>query len=109
MERETGFEPATPTLARSCSTTELFPPASRTVAQLRNPNHLAMIPELCYQLPSGSFGCCPDTLRAHDSLSVPVFWHTEPDPGGEHPGAERGPSRGQRRSPTNVTMRRLGS
>src|SRR5436309_16112549 len=25
MERETGFEPATPTLARSCSTTELFP------------------------------------------------------------------------------------
>ena len=27
MERETGFEPATPTLARSCSTTELFPPA----------------------------------------------------------------------------------
>src|SRR5438034_317503 len=31
MERETGFEPATPTLARSCSTTELFPPASGTV------------------------------------------------------------------------------
>src|ERR1700739_1607698 len=27
LERETGFEPATPTLARSCSTTELFPPA----------------------------------------------------------------------------------
>src|SRR3989304_9625574 len=25
LERETGFEPATPTLARSCSTTELFP------------------------------------------------------------------------------------
>src|SRR3989454_4477613 len=25
MERETGFEPATPTLARSCSTAELFP------------------------------------------------------------------------------------
>ena len=25
FERETGFEPATPTLARSCSTTELFP------------------------------------------------------------------------------------
>lgn len=25
MERETGIEPATPTLARSCSTTELFP------------------------------------------------------------------------------------
>jgi hypothetical protein len=25
MERETGFEPATPTLARLCSTTELFP------------------------------------------------------------------------------------
>jgi hypothetical protein len=28
LERETGFEPATPTLARSCSTTELFPHAS---------------------------------------------------------------------------------
>jgi hypothetical protein len=28
LERETGFEPATPTLARSCSTTELFPQAS---------------------------------------------------------------------------------
>ena len=27
MERETGFEPATSTLARSHSTTELFPPA----------------------------------------------------------------------------------
>ena len=26
MERETGFEPATPTLARLYSTTELFPP-----------------------------------------------------------------------------------
>ena len=25
MERKTGFEPATPTLARWCSTTELFP------------------------------------------------------------------------------------
>src|SRR5579862_7067640 len=26
LERETGLEPATPTLARLCSTTELFPP-----------------------------------------------------------------------------------
>jgi hypothetical protein len=25
MERETGFEPATPAMARQCSTTELFP------------------------------------------------------------------------------------
>ena len=30
LERETGFEPATSTLARSHSTTELFPPASDT-------------------------------------------------------------------------------
>jgi hypothetical protein len=29
MERETRFELATPTLARLCSTTELFPPDSR--------------------------------------------------------------------------------
>ena len=28
LERETGFEPATPTLARLCSTTELFPQAA---------------------------------------------------------------------------------
>ncbi len=31
MERETGFEPATPTLARLCSTTELFPPGHRRI------------------------------------------------------------------------------
>ena len=30
MERETGFEPATSTLARSHSTTELFPPERPT-------------------------------------------------------------------------------
>src|SRR5262249_35201437 len=30
MERETGFEPATSTLARSHSTTELFPPETET-------------------------------------------------------------------------------
>src|SRR2546422_3472325 len=85
MERETGFEPAPPTLARSCSPTELSPPASGTVAQLRNPNHLAMIPELRFQLPSGSFGCWPDTLRAHDSPSVPGFWYTAADPGRTRP------------------------
>src|SRR5688572_32189176 len=30
LERETGFEPATSTLARSHSTTELFPPSTKT-------------------------------------------------------------------------------
>jgi hypothetical protein len=35
MERETGFEPATSTLARSHSTTELFPPESSTYHQSR--------------------------------------------------------------------------
>src|SRR5687767_2885616 len=30
LERETGFEPATSTLARSHSTTELFPPATKS-------------------------------------------------------------------------------
>src|ERR1041385_3931013 len=35
MERETGFEPATPTLARLCSTTELFPQTAVT-EPLRN-------------------------------------------------------------------------
>ena len=31
MERETGFEPATSTLARSHSTTELFPPCRKGI------------------------------------------------------------------------------
>jgi hypothetical protein len=36
LERETGLEPATPTLARLCSTTELFPPTgSKGYARVR--------------------------------------------------------------------------
>ena len=35
MERETGVEPATPTLARLCSTTELFPLSGRKYAKPR--------------------------------------------------------------------------
>src|SRR2546423_185646 len=35
LERETGFEPATPTLARSCSTTELFPRVTDSTTPLR--------------------------------------------------------------------------
>ncbi len=34
MERETGFEPATPTLARSCSTPELLPHVIRHDSKL---------------------------------------------------------------------------
>ena len=37
MERETGFEPATSTLARSHSTTELFPPAATFKIPTLNP------------------------------------------------------------------------
>ena len=37
LERETGFEPATPTLARLCSTTELFPP--RRAEDTHRPPH----------------------------------------------------------------------
>ena len=36
MERETGFEPATSTLARSHSTTELFPPATKPKRNTRD-------------------------------------------------------------------------
>ena len=36
MERETGFEPATSTLARSHSTTELFPPSATTKIPMRS-------------------------------------------------------------------------
>ena len=45
MERETGFEPATSTLARSHSTTELFPPARPiidTVPQRVRPHKTAI-------------------------------------------------------------------
>ena len=62
MAGSTGLEPATSGLARSCSTTELFPPASGTVAQLRNPNHLGMVPGLCFRTLWGRFGRCPGTL-----------------------------------------------
>src|SRR5262245_60085035 len=37
MERETGFEPATSTLARSHSTTELFPPGTKLKRTTRIP------------------------------------------------------------------------
>ena len=36
VERETGFEPATSTLARSHSTTELFPPSATFKIPTRN-------------------------------------------------------------------------
>src|SRR6187402_2992550 len=39
VERETGFEPATSTLARSHSTTELFPPASNRHRTTRDRTH----------------------------------------------------------------------
>ncbi len=48
MERETGVEPATPTLARSCSTTELLP-------------HLKMVPRA---------GIEPARANAHQILSL---------------------------------------
>ena len=38
MERETGFEPATSTLARSHSTTELFPPLPSLKSTTALPN-----------------------------------------------------------------------
>jgi hypothetical protein len=41
LERETGFEPATSTLARSHSTTELFPP-TRTARQRHTPGSAAV-------------------------------------------------------------------
>ncbi len=47
MERETGFEPATSTLARSHSTTELFPlerPLEHTVPQRVQPHKTASSP-----------------------------------------------------------------
>jgi hypothetical protein len=50
MERETGFEPATPTLARSCSTAELFP---RLLA-----------PDARRILPRGTYGDSPRSAAA---------------------------------------------
>ena len=50
MERETGFEPATSTLARSHSTTELFPRASRTALSNGRRQPLS-VKELWYHTP----------------------------------------------------------
>jgi hypothetical protein len=43
MERETGFEPATSTLARSHSTTELFPLTVVTTRQRFNLTHASTV------------------------------------------------------------------
>ena len=48
MERETGFEPATPTLARLCSTPELFPPDAGILHKtLRKRNSTVGLPRWC--------------------------------------------------------------
>ena len=59
MERETGFEPATSTLARSHSTTELFPLVpgrERFHGTTRVPLHQAVEPRRAY--------CGPSALNA---------------------------------------------
>src|SRR5262249_4892065 len=89
MERETGFEPATPTLARLCSTTELFPqPAaglqSRIVTKALWGVNLRAIRNLASEVLGGFFwrGWVDEEARApletrdarelRDDLEVPV-------------------------------------
>ena len=48
VERETGFEPATSTLARSHSTTELFPPDTMMLAAATPPVNLLAAAEVLY-------------------------------------------------------------
>src|SRR5437870_92022 len=52
-------------LARSCSTPELFPLASVTVAQAQSAGHLAVVPRLELQQTSGYFSARSSTNRAH--------------------------------------------
>ena len=58
MERETGFDPATSTLARSHSTTELLP------LVLSFYSTCALLPIHCTRtvLPLGSFGTIPNSV-----------------------------------------------
>src|SRR4029434_10945750 len=64
MERETGFEPATPTLARLCSTTELFPHVTHSESSTECNKRL----ERC-QL-TGAPGTSPRRYRAASSGRV---------------------------------------
>src|SRR5206468_7882862 len=89
MERETGFEPATPTLARSCSTTELFPPASGTVTQLRNPNHLAMSIRSLLSATLGPFRPLPGHTGGTRRPQCARFLTHGSQPGTRSPRAER--------------------
>src|SRR2546428_5564295 len=61
MDRETVFEPAPPPLARSCSTTELFPPAPATLSHPLVFSDLAIVPQTSFRLPPGCFR----PVRAH--------------------------------------------
>ena len=46
LERETRFELATPTLARLCSTTELFPPDQRgRILRIRTGSSILLLPK----------------------------------------------------------------
>ena len=51
MERETGFEPATSTLARSHSTTELFPLAGRSRDCTKGPRLETTVAPSCLDRP----------------------------------------------------------
>jgi hypothetical protein len=66
LERETGFEPATPTLARSCSTPELFPLDAEDSNRGPSDGQRARAPELA---PSGG-GAARRRNRAASSGGV---------------------------------------
>src|SRR5579862_4579146 len=65
MERETGFEPATSTLARSHSTTELFPP--------ERPKYHTAGPVSTESPPPRAVAECPPTKEPNDA-----FDHRDP-------------------------------
>ena len=60
MERETGFEPATSTLARSHSTTELFPPSAT------------------FKIPTGTAFVKPGALLAAPQFSLRLWGWSGP-------------------------------
>src|ERR1700675_766066 len=71
MERETGFEPATSTLARSHSTTELFPLAGTTYRTTR-------LGRLQPTVALGSGSVCCDGPSEDARLGSPNAWPARP-------------------------------
>jgi hypothetical protein len=71
LERETGFEPATSTLARSHSTTELFPPVTTTQRTTRLPDQ-SRRPGFADHALHGPHAATPSPMRFSSRIRAPT-------------------------------------